>query len=174
MSARRVRLFIATSLDGYIAGPNGEIDWLFTDQDYGYSAFADSIDTVFMGRRSYETSLAFGEWPHPGKETIVFSRRGIAVASPTTVVTDCPPGDVVAGLRDEPGKDFWLLGGGELIKGFLDAGLIDEAVIAVHPIILGDGIPLIPKDTRVAKLILKDQQPYETGLVILSYDVKHQ
>jgi len=71
---RKLILFIATSLDGYIAGPNGEIDWLFTDQEYGYSEFYATIDTVVMGRKTYDLSLSFGEYPYPGTQAFVFSR----------------------------------------------------------------------------------------------------
>ena len=77
---RKVILFIATSLDGYIAGPAGEIDWLFQDQDYGYAEFYESVEYIVMGRKTYETALSFEEWPHPGKQTFVFTRTGAAKA----------------------------------------------------------------------------------------------
>jgi dihydrofolate reductase len=167
-----VRLFIAASLDGRIAGPHGEIDWLFHDQDYGYTDFARTVDTVLMGRKSYEASLAFGEWPYPGMAAWVFTRHPEAVADDRVTFTDRPPAEVVAGIRKAKGRDLWLLGGGGLVRAFLDAGLVDEMVVAIHPLVLGRGIPLFPEGTRRTALRLKDSRAYETGLVMLSYEVR--
>lgn len=168
---RDVRLFIATSLDGYIAGPKGGIDWLFHDQDYGYTAFARSVDTVLMGRKSYEASLGFGEWPYPDMAAWVFTRRPEAFDDPRVTFTARPPADVVAGIRKKAGKDLWLLGGGEIVRAFLEAGLVDEMAVAVHPVVLGRGIPLFPEGTRRTALRLTGSRAYGSGLVMLTYAV---
>lgn len=169
--SRKVKLFIATSLDGYIAGPHGEIDWLFTDQDYGYTEFISGIDTIIMGRKSYEATLNFDEWPYKGMVTYVFTRRTDHPADPKVTFTSEPIADFINNIRKIPGKDIWLMGGGELIGSFLNAGLVDEATIGIHPIILGDGIPLIPKGTKQTRLHLTDEKRYETGLLLASYMV---
>lgn len=173
---RRVRLFIASSLDGYIAGPKGGIDWLFHDQDYGYTEFAASVDTVLMGRRSYDASLAFEPWPYPGMAAWVFTRHPEAFprASDDARVTFTarPPAEVVERIRKRKGKDLWLLGGGELVRAFLDAGLVDEIVLAIHPVVLGRGIPLFPEGTRRTSLRLAGSRAYDSGLVMLTYEVK--
>ena len=168
---RRVRLFIAASLDGYIAGPGGGIDWLFHDQDYGYTDFLASVDTVLMGRRSYEASLAFEPWPYPGMAPWVFTRHPEAFDDPRVTFTARPPADVVARIRKKKGRDLWLLGGGEIVRAFLDAALVDEIVLAIHPIVLGRGIPLFPEGTRRTALRLTGSRAYDSGLVMLTYAV---
>lgn len=168
---RRVRLFIAASLDGCIAGPHGEIDWLFHDQDYGYTEFARSVDTVLMGRRSYEASLAFEPWPYPDMAAWVFTRAAQPPEDERVTFTARPPAEVVATIRKRPGKDLWLLGGGELVRAFLDDGLVDEIAVAVHPLVLGRGLPLFPEGARGTALRLVDSRAYDSGLVMLTYDV---
>ena len=172
-ASRRVRLFIAASLDGYIAGPRGGIDWLFHDQDYGYEDFLASVDTVLMGRKSYEASLTLGEWPRR-LALWVFTRSPKAFANKRFTFTDQPPAEVVARIRKERGRDLWLLGGGELVKAFLDAGLIDEMMVAIHPIVLGRGIPLFPPGTRRTGLRLTDSRAYDSGLVMLTYEAERK
>ena len=169
---RRVVVFIATSLDGYIARPNGDVDWLFTDQDYGYSEFIAGVDTIIMGRKSYQTIVDLGEWPYAAMNVYVYTRRPTHPDDPRVTFTSVPPVELVEELRKWPGRDIWVLGGGELIGVFLDAGLIEDATIAVHPVFLGDGIPLIPRGTRTTWLNLVGQKWYENGLVILSYTVR--
>jgi dihydrofolate reductase len=172
--SRRVRLFIAASLDGYIAGPRGGIDWLFHDQDYGYTEFAASVDTVLMGRKSYEASLAFEPWPYPGMAAWVFTRHPEVFDDDRVTFTARPPAEVVARIRKEKGKDLWLLGGGALVKAFLDDGLIDEIFLAVHPIVLGRGIPLFPEGTRRTGLRLTGSRAYDSGLAMLRYAVRKE
>ncbi len=170
--SRRIILFIAASLDGYIAGPNGELDWLFGDQDYGYNDFIAGIDTLVMGRKTYDAILGMDmEWPYEGKEVIVLTRRTGLPDDPRVVFSSRPLAELVEELREKPGKDIWLVGGGELIKDFLEEGLIDEAYFAVHPILLGAGIPLIPPGSRKTHLSLVDVIKYETGLLMLRYDI---
>jgi len=172
-ASRRVRLFIAASLDGYIAGPKGGIDWLFHDQDYGYTDFAASVDTVLMGRKSYEALLALvDDWQLPEHlAQWVFTRHPERFDDERVTFTARPPADVVERIRRKKGKHLWLLGGGALVKAFLDDRLIDEMMVAIHPIVLGRGIPLFPPGTRRTGLRLTDSRAYDSGLVMLRYAV---
>jgi dihydrofolate reductase len=167
---RRVKLFIACSLDGYIARPDGGIDWLFSDGDYGYREFCDSIDTVIMGRKTWELSLGFGDYPYPGKDAYVFSRRSGHQPGPHRVqFVSEPVAGFVQALRAQPGRDLWLVGGGELTRAFLDEQLIDDFIISVHPRVLGAGLPLFPSPARETALRLVRTIPFESGLVQLHY-----
>jgi len=167
---RKLILFIATSLDGYIAGPKGEIDWLFTDQDYGYSEFYATIDTVVMGRKTYDVSLSFGENPYPGTQAFVFSRTrdGERDDHAAFVSGDIP--SFVRTLKVQPGRNIWLAGGGEIIRPLLQDDLIDEFRIFVHPIVLGSGVPLFPAPLLMKKLNFKECHAFGTGLVRLTYE----
>jgi len=168
---RRVKLFIASSIDGYIAGPDDDISWLFHDGDYGYEAFFAGIDTVLIGRRTYETSRAFAEWPFADRNNVVvFTRRGdLAIATPNTVATARDPADVVAELRSRDGKDLWLAGGGLLVRAFLDAELIDDFIVSIHPMLLGCGIPLVAPGARRTPLTLIAERRFPSGLIQLTY-----
>jgi len=167
---RKLILFIATSLDGYIAGPDGEIDWLFSDQDYGYSAFYSTIDTVVMGRKTYDVSLSFAEYPYPGKQAFVFSRtRAGERDDHATFVSGDIPG-FVRTLKSQPGRRIWLIGGGAIIRPLLQDDLIDEFRIFVHPIVLGAGIPLFPLPLSMKTLHFRECHAFDTGLVRLTYE----
>lgn len=172
MAMRKIILFIAASLDGFIAGKSGEIDWLFTDQDYGYIEFFKTIDVVILGRKTYDQALTFGEYPFKGKEAFVFSRtHGGATDENVKFIS----GDVaifVDSLKPKQGKNIWLVGGSELIKQFLKHDLIDEFVISIHPIILGEGIPLFPVPNPLQKLHLEQCETFDTGLVQITYSRK--
>ena len=167
---RRVRLFIATSLDGFIAGPADDLAWLFHDGDYGYAAFWAGIDTVLVGRRTYDIARRFPEWPYAGRNVVVFTRGGDAgLATPDTVATARAPADVVADLRARDGKDLWLVGGGALVASFMDAGLVDDVIVSIHPVLLGDGIPLVARGARRVPLALVGERRFPSGLVQLAY-----
>jgi len=169
-TARRVRLFIATSLDGYIAGRGDDLGWLFDDGDYGHAAFYAGIDTVLVGRRTYEVARAFPEWPYAGRNVVVFTRGGDArITSPNTVATARSPIDVVKELRARNGKDLWLVGGGALVASFMEADLIDDVIVSIHPLLLGDGIPLVAHGTRRTPLTLVGERRFPSGLMQLSY-----
>lgn len=173
---RKVILYIAFSLDGYIAGPKGEIDWLPSGggEDYGYKEFMAGIDTILMGRKSYELILTFGRWEYPGIKTFVFTRNPVGMERDDNVIfISSDPANVVGELRSAPGKDIWLLGGGELARSFFDAGLVDEIIIAIIPEILGDGIPLIPRGTKRTALRLTDIKRYDSGVVMMWYKVEN-
>ncbi len=167
---RKVVLFIATSLDGYIARSTGAVDWLFTDQDYSYTPFFSNVSTVLMGRKTYEQILTFEHYPYQGVEGFVFSRSRAHQRDQnvTFIAPDLPT--FIAHLQKEvTGKDLWLVGGADLIQAFLIYNLIDEFVISIHPIILGEGIPLFKAPLPRQNLTLKRTQSFETGLLQVTY-----
>ena len=164
-----VTLFIAMSLDGFIAGSNDEIDWLFTDQDYGFTPFFDGIDTIIMGRRSYEMSCSFEEWPYPGKRTLVCSRQQTPGNDQRVTFTSAPLPTVIAQARSAGSRGIWLLGGGQLVRTALQCRSVDRLQLAIHPIILGAGIPLFPPGTPRTSLQLQHCQAYDTGLLVTNY-----
>jgi dihydrofolate reductase len=167
---RRVRYFVASSLDGYIARTDGSIGWLFHDADYGYAEFYASIDTVVMGRATYELALALGPYPFSGKKAYVFSqsRAGTRDGHAEFVAGDVPA--FVAGLRAQPGRDIWLVGGAKLAREFLAADLIDEHIVSIHPVLLGAGIPLFPVNGRETVLRFEGARTFPSGLVQLRYE----
>jgi dihydrofolate reductase len=138
--------YVAASLDGYIATPDGGIAWLEpfegTGEDYGYSAFYASVDTLLLGSRTYEQVLTFESWPYPGKPCWVFSRRSLAPARPEVRVTAQRPREVAAELDALGSHKAWLVGGGLLAGAFEAEGLITEYMVAIIPVLLGAGIPL--------------------------------
>lgn len=167
---RKIILFIASSLDGYIARPQGEIDWLFTDQNYGYTDFLNSIDTILMGRKTYEQVLTFGEYPYQEKKSYVLTKNiNLQAEHDVTPVADVET--LVKELRRLDGKNIWLVGGSLLIRDCLEKKLINELILSVHPIVLGEGIPLFATPTTATDLQLTGCQTYSSGLVQLSYDV---
>ena len=160
--------YIATSLDGYIAGPNGEIDWLFTDQDYGYGEFFAGVDTVVMGRKTYDLCLSFGDYPYPNIPNYVWSRTRRGRDDHAAFVS----GDVTEWLDDlrrGEGQAIWLVGGSALVGEATAHDLLDELIISIHPIVLGDGIPLFPHGLPRRKFQFMHAQPFSSGLVQLTY-----
>ena len=170
--SRKVRLFIATSLDGHIAGPGGSLDWLFADDDYGYDAFIAEVDTLAMGRKTYEVVKSLGDWPYDAQISWVFTRQERPARDPHVNFTSKSPADWLHEIELLPGKDIWVVGGGELIRDFLDARLVDEMTIAVHPVVLGGGTPLFPQGSPRHKLRLAHVHSYPSGLVSSTYMVQ--
>ncbi|MEB3337443.1 MAG: dihydrofolate reductase family protein [Leptolyngbyaceae bacterium] len=166
---RRVILFIATSLDGYIARTSGEVDWLFTDQDYGYTPFFAQVDTVLMGRRTYEQVQSWGEYPYGETQGFVFSRMLRDQSHPQVKIISEDVTRFVKGLKDLPGKNIWLVGGAELVHSCLQSDLIDELIISVHPILLGEGIPLFRPPFSIKNLSFQHCEAFDTGLLQLTY-----
>ena len=165
---RKIKLFIASSLDGFIAREDGGIDWLFTG-DYGYAKFYNSIDTVLMGRKTYELGLKLGEY-YKGKRVIVFTKqKNLKKLENVEFVSNVV--DFTKKLLKTKGKDIWLVGGGEIVSLLLNNNLIDEILLFVHPIILGKGIPLFKNIKKEVKLKLIETFAYEGGLVKLYYKV---
>lgn len=165
---RKLILYIASSLDSYIARNSGDVDWLFTDQDYGYTDFLARIDTVLMGRNTYEKILTFGEYPYQATQGFVFSQTPKNNDNNVEFVsTNLEP--FIQNLKSLTGKDIWLVGGGQIIQLCLQNNLIDEFIISLHPIVLGDGIPLFPAPLTTKTLSLQHCKTFETGLVQLTY-----
>lgn len=173
---RRVIVHIATSADGYIARPDGDLDWLTSRPAppgfYGMNAFMKTIDTKLLGRKTYEASLRFGATFKARERTMVFSRQPAPGGLPPGVAfVNEPIAPFLERLREQPGKDLWLMGGGDLIASFLDAGAIDEFVVSVVPVFIGDGIPVIARRHRETPLELVSTEPFDDGLVQLRYRV---
>ena len=173
---RKVIVHIGTSADGFIARPDGDLEWLTSrpaaNGFYGMSTFVKSIDTKVLGRNSYEASLRLGAKFEPPTRYIVFSRQPRPADAPLGVefVSEAI-GPFMSHLREQPGKDIWLMGGGDLIASFLDEGAIDEFVITVAPVFIGDGIPLIARRHRHVPLDLTSVEQFENGVVQLRYHV---
>ncbi len=172
---RKIILGVAVSLDGFIEGPNGEYDWCFTDQDYGLSEFFKRIDSIFVGRKTYEMSLGLegGMEGFPKFKEYVFSTTLDKVKDGASLVK----GDIqkeVEKIRNEPGKDIWLFGGASLTTSLMKIGFVDELSLAVHPILLGSGKPLFQHIGNRIVLELLNSKTYSTGLVLLAYNIRHQ
>jgi dihydrofolate reductase len=175
---RSVIVHIATSADGFIARPDGDLEWLTSrpapDGFYGMNAFMKSIDTKVLGRKTYEASLRLGAKFDSKSRIIVFSRHAPPADAPSGVeFVNGAIGRFVSRLREHPGKNIWLMGGGELIASFLDEQAIDEFVISVVPVFIGDGIPLIARRHRHVPLDLHSIERFEDGLVQLHYYVQN-
>lgn len=169
---RRVRYFVAMSLDGYIAGPNGESDWIVMDPDIDFGPLTDSFDTILMGRKTYEAARQQGEGPAmPGMRAYVLSSTLRQSDCPGVTVSDNAR-DTVAKLKAAPGKDIWLFGGGALFRSLLRMGLVDTVEVGIIPVLLGEGIRLLPHPAERAQLTLTKHRVYtKTGTVALEYDV---
>ncbi len=169
---RRVLYRVAASLDGYIAGPHGELDWIIHDPAVNLAKVFESVDTVLMGRRTYELTQQPGAPPWPrGWQIYVFSRTLRPKEHPgVTVVTD-DAGPRVAALRAAPGREIWLFGGGSLFRSLLVAKQVDLVEVAVVPVLLGGGIPLLGTGAPLTQLALDHVERYPSGLLGLRYRV---
>jgi dihydrofolate reductase len=168
---RRVRYSVAMSLDGYIAGSNGEFDWIVMDPDMDFAAVFKEFDTLLIGRKTYDMMREQSGPEMPGVKTFVISN--------TLQQKDCPnarvardPVELVGSLRAQPGKDIWLFGGGQLFRSLMDLGLVDSIEVAIVPVLLGGGVSLLPTPARQTKLRLQKHKVYpKTGTVSLEYAV---
>jgi len=173
---RRIRYQVAASLDGYIAGPKGEADWIITDPDIDFRALFAQFDTLLVGRKTFE---AVGGTKHngkgsvmPGMKVLVFSRTLRQADYPQLTIVRGNVKKAVTALRKEEGKDIWIFGGGQLFQSLLDEGLVDTVELAIIPVLLGRGIPLLAPSAKRAKLRLTGHKVYKTGIVLLEYAVE--
>jgi dihydrofolate reductase len=169
---RRIRYSVAMSLDGFIAGPKGEADWIITDPEIDFGELFEQFDTFIMGRRTFEPMARVGRSETPGVKTFVFSRTLRQQDHPGVTIVAEGVEDTVAALRAEQGKDIWLFGGGLLFGSLLDAGLVDTVEVAIMPVLLGEGIPLLAPPARQKKLQLTGHKVYPSGIVSLDYTVR--
>ncbi len=175
MAAGRSRLLryqVATSLDGFIAGPNGEYDWITEDPTLDLKAFARQFDTLLMGRLTYELALSQGSMLESmGLKVVVVSTTLDPSQHPDSTIISTDVAKKVAQLKSQPGKDIRLFGGGALFRTMLDAGLVDRVELAVSPILLGSGVPVLPPGKR-CPLRLVESTALPSGMMILMYEVK--
>jgi dihydrofolate reductase len=173
---RRVRYAVAMSLDGHIAGPNGEADWIILDPEIDFRALFEQFDTFLLGRRTIEGIGGAGGGGQPGVQTIVFSRTLRQQDYPNVTIVSEDPEQVLADLKVKPGKDIWLFGGGSLFRSLLEARQVDAVEVAVIPVLLGEGIPLLPPkpSSERFKLKLTSSRALKSGIVSLEYAVEYE
>lgn len=176
---RRVTYCAATTFDGFIAREDGVVDWINMDEDVRRQAMAElgkffeSIDTILMGRKTYEAALAYDPDPYPaGKKRYVFSRTLKELKGANAELVSENAGEFIRSLKNEDGKGIWLAGGGNLAKTLFDEDLIDEIRLGVHPVLLGSGIRLVPDISHQVNLELTDLKSYKGGVFAISYQVK--
>jgi dihydrofolate reductase len=175
--ARLIRYSVAMSIDGFIATSDGGYDWIPMDDEIDFAAYLAKIDTLLMGRGTFETANATDE----GRA--IFDGMAVFVVS-TTLDPAAHPGVTMIGgpgqedvvqsvteLKASPGKDMWLFGGGVLFRALLEAGLVDRVEVAVVPRLLGTGLPLVPGLDSIEALELHSSEAFDSGIVLLKYDV---
>jgi dihydrofolate reductase len=170
-----IQLYIAHTLDGFIARPDGSLDWLESlpnpdGTDYGYHHFLSEVDTVIMGRKTYETVLGFGvEWPYAHKDTwVVTAQQHLPTPTPRTQLLHRVDEEAIRNLRAASQQNIWLVGGGEVIRTFMALDALDELILCVIPVTIGEGVPLFP-EVKETSWELLSPTPYASGAVILHY-----
>ena len=170
---RHIRYSVAMSLDGFIAGPQGEYDWIPNEPEFDWQQFMARFDTVLMGRRSYQAALAApGGGVYPGMTTYVFSRTLSQKDHPRVTIVSSDVEQALANIRRAPGKEIWLFGGGELFRSLLELGQVDIVEVGLVPVLLGGGIPFLPVPARRTTLRLTDTRRHSTGILLLNYEVR--
>ena len=173
-ASRQVHYGVAASLDGYIAGPNGEADWITTDPEIDFARIWSRFDTLLIGRKTFASMVKPGKKAPsmPGVKTLVFSRTLDAASYPGVTIVSDRAAEAIAELKALPGKDIWLFGGGELFTSLATLGLVDSVSVALMPVMLGAGRPLFPASARRLPLKLVRQHVYKnSGIVSLEYHV---
>ncbi len=171
---RHVVLYIAASLDGYIARKDGSIDWLPVPQaggeDYGYGSFLETVDILLMGRKTYDQVLTLGPWPYADRRCIVFSGTRAGQRDGRVEFLDCDIAACVRELKKKPGDGvIWLVGGAEIIAACLAGDVVDKIILTTVPVLLGEGIRLFPETNWATRLQLCDVRAYPDGLVQQTY-----
>ena len=166
-----IRVYIAQSLDGYIARADGNIDWLrpFDDVDYGYGAFIRDIGTVVIGRKSYDVARSFGDWPYKTMRSLVVASSPLDDPPPNVTRVGTDIARLTTALRAAGDKDVWVMGGAMTINAFLAADAIDRIDLFTLPLLLGDGIRLFDPNRPEMPLRLLSSQIFDKGLARLSY-----
>ena len=175
---RKIKLYIASSLDGKIAGVDGSIQWLdefnSPDEDYGYKEFLDSVDTTIMGNATYRQILGFeSEFPYKSKRNYVVTRNTELKADEHVTYLSHDHLSFIRSLKNKAGKDIWLIGGGKVNSFFLTNHLIDELILFIIPVLLGNGIPLYEKSDFLAAVQLSGTKTYNNGVIELRYTFHH-
>jgi dihydrofolate reductase len=169
---RRIRYSVAASLDGFIAGPNGEYDWIAEDPTIDFAAMVSGFDTLLMGRKTYDlTASQPGLLKSMGMKAYVVSTTLRPEDHPEVTIIGAGVAEAVAALRAGPGKDIWLFGGGVLFRTLLDAGLVDTMELAVSPILLSEGVPLLPEGSQCRLRLTECERLPGSGILMLKYDV---
>jgi dihydrofolate reductase len=171
---RKIRYGVAMSLDGYIAGPNGEADWIVSDPEFNFGELWAQFDTLLMGRRTYEAAIArLGESSMQGMKIIVVSRTLQQADHPEATILSELTHERIQALRTQSGRDIWLMGGGEIFRLLLEMREVDNVEVSILPVLLGGGVALLPPPTQQTKLKLSSHKVYRSGQVSLIYDVQH-
>jgi dihydrofolate reductase len=168
---RRVIYGVGISLDGYIARKNGDVDFLFMPKDYSMAPFFATVDTAVMGRKTFDAARRMGgSFSGGSTATFVFSRSQPPRERDGVVFVNRSPGELIGELRHRPGKNIWLMGGGELTASFLAEDLVDELYLGVVPVLLGEGIPSFPAGFPQRDFALIENRSYSKGLIALKYE----
>ena len=170
---KKIRYAVAMSLDGYIAGPHGEADWIVRDPEVDFVEIWAQFDTLLMGRRTYDRALSrLGEAAFQGPKVVVASRTLRAQDHPNATIISNLTVEQLRSLREQSEKDIWLMGGGEIFRALLEMRQVDTVEVSAMPVLLGGGIQLLPPPPHQVKLKLTSHKIYRSGIVSLSYDVQ--
>lgn len=170
MERRKIILYVATSLDGYIARENGEIDWLLNEKDYRSTGIIESVDTIILGNRTYKQALSYDEFPYKEKNCYVFTKTIMGKNEDVTFIND-NFGEFMEELRQQKGGNILLMGGTRTMELLTKDNLVNEMIVCIHPIILGSGVGLFKKYENEIKLSLLGNRAFDSGLVQLHYRI---